>query len=164
MSANYSLSHIMGVLGSVEDPEIPSISIVDMGMIRDVSYEGGQVIVHFSPTYSGCPALAVIEASIKDALTTAGYTDVVVKPVLSPSWTTDWITPAGKKKLKKAGISPPCAAPSDLLQLPSRAAKIGCPYCESHNTRKINEFGSTPCKALYYCDACQQPFEYFKEY
>ena len=157
---------IYAVLDTVEDPEIPTISIVEMGMVRGVAIGDSEIIVSFAPTYSGCPALEVIERAIVQALHEAGYASVRIKRVLSPSWTTDWISESGKEKLRKNGISPPCAAPSELVPFPSPVGvaehHARCPHCGSENTRCVNEFGSTPCKTLHYCNACEQPFEYFK--
>ena len=138
-------------LADVPDPEIPVLSILDLGIVRDVSVNGG-VTVSLSPTYSGCPATEVIESSVLEALEIQGLESIKIKPVLSPPWTTDWISDAGREKLREYGIAPPARA--------SRA--IACPQCESLHTERISEFGSTACKAAWRCRDCLEPFEYFK--
>ena len=159
------------VLNGVLDPEIPVLSIVDLGIVRWIETECGGVTVALSPTYSGCPATEVIEASVITALKNNGFDPVQVQRVLSPPWTTDWVTKAGKEKLRAYGIAPPQgdALASDALcgstskrSLTSVQIRIACPACGSVTTTRISEFGSTPCKASYKCDECLEPFEYFK--
>lgn len=147
-------------LAEVPDPEIPVLSITDLGIVRDVQCGSG-VVVSLAPTYSGCPATEVIEASVIAALEDRGVSDVSVKRVLSPPWTTDWISDSGRQKLKEYGIAPPerGAGKSALLR---GERSVACPRCESENTEKISEFGSTACKASYRCTECLEPFEYFK--
>jgi ring-1,2-phenylacetyl-CoA epoxidase subunit PaaD len=137
---------ILSVLAGVADPEIPMISVVDLGIVREVHDD--RVII--TPTYTGCPAAQVIERDIRDALDAAGYRHVRVESVLSPAWTTDWITPDGRAKLLAYGIAPP-----------TRGTVI-CPRCGSGHTEEISRFGSTPCKALWRCLDCAEPFDLFK--
>lgn len=155
------------LLESVPDPEVPAISIVDLGIIRDVSIIAGIVTITITPTYSGCPAMHMIEESIRTALYSEGFEQVQIKTVLSPAWTTDWMSPAAKERLREFGIAPPQQTSAELLlqigsgKLSTRPA-ISCPYCRSTNTKLQSEFGPTACKALYTCNGCLQPFEYFK--
>ena len=139
---------IEAVLASVPDPEIPAISVVDLGIVRDVTPER----VTISPTYTGCPATQVIERDIRDALDAAGYRDVRIETVLSPPWTTDWITPEGREKLHAYGIAPPVP----------RGGAVACPQCGSVQTEEVSRFGSTPCKSLWRCRDCAEPFDLFK--
>jgi ring-1,2-phenylacetyl-CoA epoxidase subunit PaaD len=156
------VSRAWTALASVEDPEIPALSIVDLGLIRFVTrHPGGTLEVGLSPTYVGCPATEVIRRSVEHALSYAGVGTFAVINVLSPAWTSDWITPEGRRKLETYGIVPPeqSASMRDLLR---KARPVGCPRCHSTDTECISEFGSTPCKALHRCRACLEPFEYFK--
>ncbi len=140
---------IWRVLDDVPDPEIPAVSVVDLGIVREVRAD--PPTVRITPTYSGCPATLAIEASIRVALAQAGFADVAVETALSPAWTTDWISDAGRAKLLAYGIAPPgtCAA-------------AACPQCGSSDTVEVSRFGSTPCKALWRCRACAEPFDRFK--
>ncbi len=138
-------------LARVPDPEIPVLSILDLGIVRDVCVDGG-VTVSLTPTYSGCPATEVIESSVLTALEEQGVESIEIKRVLSPPWTTDWITAEGRKKLHDYGIAPPVPANHS----------IACPQCESLHTERVSEFGSTPCKASWRCLDCLEPFDYFK--
>ena len=138
---------IWTVLKGVPDPEIPAVSVLDLGIVRSV--EEGKVII--TPTYSGCPATQFIEQSIRDALDAAGYRDVAIETQISPPWTTDWISEDGKAKLKAYGIAPP-----DL------AKAANCPQCGSTDTEEVSRFGSTPCKSQWRCKSCQEPFDRFK--
>lgn len=151
---------ILAWLGDVPDPEIPVLSIMDLGIVRDVECDAG-VTVSLSPTYSGCPATEVIEASVVAALEDRGVIDVSIKRVLSPPWTTDWISDAGREKLKRYGIAPPERGSSKRALLRGQKS-IACPRCESVKTEQVSEFGSTACKASYRCTECLEPFEYFK--
>jgi len=151
---------ILEWLAEVPDPEIPVVSITDLGIVRDVEVGAG-VVVSLSPTYSGCPATEVIEKSVVAALEERGIADVSIKRVLSPPWTTDWISDAGRKKLLKYGIAPPNQGGSKRALTHGDQA-VACPQCESTNTERVSEFGSTACKASYRCIACLEPFEYFK--
>jgi ring-1,2-phenylacetyl-CoA epoxidase subunit PaaD len=147
-------------LADVPDPEIPVVSVIDLGMIRSVNVVEGAVEVGVSPTYSGCPATEVIEDSVIAKLRDEGVQTVSVKRVLSPPWTTDWITESGKTKLHEYGIVPPVGSASKRALLGK--GDVRCPQCDSKQTTVISEFGSTACKASYKCDDCLEPFEYFK--
>jgi ring-1,2-phenylacetyl-CoA epoxidase subunit PaaD len=150
-------------LASVEDPEIPALSIVDLGLIRFVEPRSdGTLDVGLSPTYVGCPATEVIRRSVAHALGTAGVGAFAVITVLSPAWTSDWISADGRRKLEAYGIVPPEQSASSMHELLRKARPVGCPRCGSTDTECISEFGSTPCKALHRCRACLEPFEYFK--
>lgn len=154
---------IYQILDAVTDPEIPVLTINDMGIIRDVKAEDPeQVEVVITPTYSGCPAMNTIEDNIVDALRSNGYEAVTVTTVLSPPWTTDWLSEEGKRKLKEYGIAPPVEASADKSALFAPERTIACPHCDSEDTRLVSQFGSTPCKALYKCNDCLEPFDYFK--
>ncbi|MEZ5500221.1 MAG: 1,2-phenylacetyl-CoA epoxidase subunit PaaD [Steroidobacteraceae bacterium] len=151
------------VVATVPDPEIPVLTVVDLGIIRSIEPQGDHGLrVAVSPTYSGCPATAVIHASIEEALQEAGYSPVQVRSVLSPPWSSDWISEAGRDKLRAYGIAPPQRPVGSTRALLHPQAAIACPRCESVHTSRISEFGSTPCKALYRCEDCREPFEYFK--
>jgi ring-1,2-phenylacetyl-CoA epoxidase subunit PaaD len=147
-------------LSEIADPEIPVLSITDLGIVRDVIVED-EVTVALAPTYSGCPATEVIEQSVVDALNKYGIEDVAIKRVLSPAWTTDWISEEGRKKLREYGIAPPAHGASKR-ELLFGDRKIPCPRCDSQDTAVVSEFGSTACKASYKCNDCLEPFEYFK--
>jgi ring-1,2-phenylacetyl-CoA epoxidase subunit PaaD len=146
-------------LDAVPDPELPSISITDLGIVRDVREEGDAVVVALTPTYSGCPATAVIEADVTRALHDHGIERVRIERRLAPAWTTDWITPRGRERLHEHGITPPGAT---LANGPLVSVIVRCPRCASAKTSEISRFGSTPCKALYRCDDCREPFDYVK--
>ena len=147
-------------LSEVPDPEIPVLTITDLGIVRDVSVND-EVIVALTPTYTGCPATEVIEQSVVDALHSHGVQQVSIDRVLSPPWTTDWITDDGRKKLREYGIGAPEKGASKRARLQAERA-IACPRCNSTNTSLVSEFGSTACKASYKCTDCLEPFEYFK--
>jgi ring-1,2-phenylacetyl-CoA epoxidase subunit PaaD len=147
---------IWQVLEGVTDPEIPVLTIHDLGILRGVSVNDDEVEVMITPTYNGCPAMDMITMNIKLALAEEGYKKVKVTLVLSPAWTTDWMSEEGKRKLKEYGI----AAPDKKMAIPFDG--VECPHCNSSHTRLISEFGSTACKALYQCNDCKEPFEYFK--
>ncbi|MBW7057239.1 phenylacetate-CoA oxygenase subunit PaaJ [Paracoccus bogoriensis] len=157
-------------LAQVPDPEIPVISLTDLGIIRDVAWQGDTLVVTVTPTYSGCPATAVINLDIETALRARGIEKLELRRQLSPPWTTDWITPEGREKLRAYGIAPPIdgtAADGRLAGRISRLAgrsnlAIACPRCGSNATEKVSQFGSTPCKASYRCTDCLEPFDYFK--
>ncbi len=153
---------IWQILEEVTDPEIPVLTVADLGIIRDVKiHEDETVEVVITPTYSGCPAMNVIEINIKAALQEKGFDKVKVTTVLSPAWTTDWLTESGKRKLKEYGIAPPQGS-VDKGALFGKEKDIQCPHCNSTNTEMISQFGSTPCKSLYRCKDCLEPFDYFK--
>lgn len=154
---------IWSILEQVCDPEIPVLTVVDMGVIRDVTIlEDDTVEVIITPTYSGCPAMNVIELEISATLKMNGYQKVAVKTVLSPAWTTDWLTEKGRKKLKEYGIAPPVKGTVDKNALFQDEKEVQCPHCHAMNTRMVSQFGSTACKALYQCNDCLEPFDYFK--
>lgn len=146
------------MLADVPDPEIPAVSVLDLGIVRRVD-EAAQ-LVEITPTYSGCPATLVIEQSIRAALDANGYRDFAINTVLSPAWSSDWITDSGREKLNAYGIAPPPKG-ADLAMLKNAEAAI-CPQCGSSDTVEVSRFGSTPCKALWRCKACAEPFDRFK--
>lgn len=158
--SDVSADQVLEWLQAVPDPEIPVLTIADLGILRGVSV-ADEVTVELTPTYSGCPATEVIEQSVIDELLRHGVRDVAIRRVLSPPWTTDWISAEGRAKLKDYGIAPPAhgASKRELL-LGDRS--IACPRCDSVNTRIVSEFGSTACKAAFRCSDCLEPFEYFK--
>jgi ring-1,2-phenylacetyl-CoA epoxidase subunit PaaD len=150
------------IAAAVPDPEVPVLTIEDLGVLRAVELRGERVIVDITPTYSGCPAMDTIRDDVVLALTAAGFADVEVRLVLSPAWTTDWMSDAGKQKLRAYGIAPPsgrAAVPAGPIRL---ALSVRCPRCGSLDTREVSRFGSTSCKALYECRACLEPFDHFK--
>lgn len=149
------------ILEKVSDPEIPVLSIMDMGVVRNAVLEDGIVKVQITPTYSGCPAMDVIGDDIKKALFEEGYTSEV-ELVLAPAWTTDWITPKGRRALEEYGIAAPLEAEADKEVLLYGKRLVVCTNCGSTNTRLVSQFGSTACKAQFQCDDCQEPFDYFK--
>lgn len=149
---------IRELVATAPDPELPMITIEDLGILRDVRVgPNGRAIVEITPTYSGCPAVDAIRADVLARLAAAGYDDAEVRLVLSPAWTTDWITPAGRAALKRYGIAPPNPAGPVPLRL-----SVRCPLCGSPDTREISRFGSTACKALWSCRTCLEPFEHVK--
>lgn len=145
---------------SVVDPEIPVLTIADLGVLRDVALTGDQVEVAITPTYSGCPAMNMIALEIELVLERAGFRQSKVRTVLSPAWTTDWMSEEGRRKLRAYGIAPPPASSSRRALFGARV--IACPQCGSDDTELLSEFGSTSCKALWRCKACREPFDYFK--
>ena len=152
---------IRALLEAVADPEIPVLSVMDLGIVRDVTVHPHGVEVSIAPTYTGCPATEVIERMIVVELERHGISGVTIKRVLSPPWTTDWLTEAGRRKLSAYGIAPPAGGTSKRnLLLPG--LEIRCPRCSTGDTTRVSEFGSTPCKAAYKCNECLEPFEYFK--
>jgi ring-1,2-phenylacetyl-CoA epoxidase subunit PaaD len=159
----------LAVAATVTDPEMPMLTLVDLGVLRDVDEDGEHVTVTITPTYSGCPAMATMRDDLVHALQDAGYSDVHVKVSLSPAWSSDWITELGRRKLRAHGLSAPGAAralpgggPIPLTLTPVRRA-IDCPHCGSSDVGLTSEFGTTACKALYQCRACLEPFEHVKE-
>jgi len=162
-ASEHELEAIWQILETVVDPEVPVLSILDLGIVREVKFNDDQVEIVITPTYTGCPAMDMISMNIKLALVEQGYKNIKVSSVLSPVWTTEWMSEAGKEKLRVYGIAPPNVkqqvcnndlfAPHELVQ---------CPHCNSFHTRRISEFGSTACKSLYQCNDCKEPFDYFK--
>lgn len=150
------------ILANVPDPEVPVLSVIDLGIIRDAAETEHGVEVTITPTYTGCPAMDAIATNIRMELLAAGYRNIDIKTVLSPAWTTDWMSEEGKQKLKAYGIAPPLPKQQACKQELFADEVIQCPHCNSYHTRKISEFGSTACKALYQCEDCQEPFDYFK--
>ena len=160
---NISVDHIWNMLKDVPDPEVPVLTVQDLGIIRDIHLRDEVVEVVITPTYSGCPAMDTIAANIRLVLLENGFKNIQITTVLSPAWTTDWMSEEGKEKLKAYGIAPPnprqqvcnneLFAPHEVVQ---------CPRCNSFHTHRVSEFGSTACKALYQCDECSEPFDYFK--
>jgi ring-1,2-phenylacetyl-CoA epoxidase subunit PaaD len=153
---------LWAILEQVPDPEIPVLSIVDLGIVRHVREDAaGRVHVGLTPTYSGCPATEVIRSCVRAALDAGGFDEAVLEEVLSPPWTSDWLTPRGREKLRAFGIAPPRQSVASPRAL--RAARtVCCPRCGSGDSERVSEFGSTPCKAHYRCGACGEPFDYFK--
>ena len=149
---NLSEAKVWDWLESVPDPEIPVISVVDLGVVRGVSVMGNAVEVTITPTYSGCPAMAVISMDIETELAKQGISDLTLKTQIAPPWTTDWLSDKGRARLESYGIAPPQAAGG-----PKR-----CPHCQSTALEKVSQFGSTPCKAQWRCKDCLEPFDYFK--
>lgn len=157
------LASVWKLLEDVCDPEVPVLSVVDLGIVKDVKLIEDEVEITITPTYSGCPAMDAISLDIRLKLAEHGYKKVKLNTVLSPAWTTDWMTDAGKQKLKAYGIAPPntkqqvCAT-----RLFAESEAIQCPLCNSYHTKLVSYFGSTACKALYQCKDCNEPFDYFK--
>ena len=157
----HTVQQVWEWLTAIPDPEIPVLSLVDLGIVRRVTALPDGVEVEVAPTYSGCPATEVIEKSIVDGLLERGVGNVVLKRVLSPPWTSAWITDEGREKLRAYGIAPPADGESKRAML-GNMKSIACPRCGTTTTTLVSEFGSTPCKASYKCDVCLEPFEYFK--
>jgi ring-1,2-phenylacetyl-CoA epoxidase subunit PaaD len=155
-------AQVWDALRAVPDPEIPVISVCDLGIVREVHTGADAVTVVVTPTYSGCPATEVIATSIRDALTRAGVSRVEIQTRLSPPWTTDWIAPEAAERLRAYGIVPPSSAAPAGLQPLRFVPRLACPRCGSQHTERLSEFGSTACKATYRCLDCREPFEYFK--
>ncbi len=149
------------VLEEVMDPEVPVVSVMDLGIVRNVDWADGHLHVVVTPTYSGCPATEYIETAIREALQAAGFAFPKVSQRLDPAWTTDWITDQGRERLKAYGIAPSVGS-SDKRSLVSGVAQVTCPHCGGDETEQLSEFGSTACKALYRCKSCLEPFDYFK--
>ncbi len=151
---------VLGWLSEIADPEIPVVSIQEMGMLRDVNITGDACEVLLTPTYTGCPAMGIIEADIKALLHEKGVANATVKMIYQPAWTTDWMTDEAKEKMRRYGISPPVhSGCGDIFKAEQH---VSCPKCGSEDTAVVSRFGSTACKALYKCNTCHEPFEYFK--
>ncbi len=155
---------IWQLLEEVSDPEVPVLSILDLGIVRQVEVEGQAVTVTITPTYSGCPAMNTIATDIRLRLLAEGITQLTIHNQLSPAWTTDWMSAAGREKLEAYGIAPPVngTATGHLLNLFGQVTAVRCPLCKSENTHLVSQFGSTACKAFYQCNDCHEPFDYFK--
>ena len=153
------------ILERVMDPEVPVLSVVELGVVREVEVLDGTVTVTLTPTYSGCPAMHLMEEEIRTALTEAGFEEVVLRTVYAPAWTTDWLSEGAREKLRAYGIAPPGAMTAEpLVQLGRPVRTVACPFCGSPNTSTASEFGATACKSLHVCHACRQPFEHFKAF
>jgi len=164
MLASVSIEQVYAWLQEVPDPEIPVLSVVDLGVVRDVAFEGDACVVVITPTYSGCPAMREITEDIRQVLARHGVGEVRVETRLSPAWTTDWMSEKGRAALKDYGIAAPAQQAIDISGISRRNAgpAIECPRCGSRDTRLVSNFGSTSCKALYRCVSCREPFDYFK--
>jgi ring-1,2-phenylacetyl-CoA epoxidase subunit PaaD len=169
VAANADLAAAREIASAVPDPELPMLTLADLGILRDVAVEDpedGRIVVTITPTYSGCPALREIAHDLRNRLARSGFTDVAVRTALAPAWSSDWITAEGRRKLREAGIAPPRPAPRGPVPLilgPTRHEPVACPRCRSADTTRIAAFGSTACKALFRCEACREPFEYLKD-
>ena len=164
-AASGRLDRLRALVGAVPDPEIPVLTLADLGILRDVREEAGRLVVELTPTFSGCPATAVIAADVRAVLAAAGEPDADVRIVLSPAWTTDWIGPQAREKLRRYGIAPPGKAAAtgvSVLRFASPPDAIRCPRCGSARTEALSAYGSTPCKSLHRCLACREPFDWFK--
>ncbi len=161
---NDSMATVRALLDQVVDPEIPALTIAELGILRNVniSKPDNCVTVTITPTYTGCPAMTMIEMQIRDVLLRAGYPSVKVKTILAPAWTTDWLGEGARTKLRKLGIAPPAGRANNGAAAAGDEIGIACPRCGSFQTHQLSRFGSTACKALYRCDACREPFDYFK--
>jgi ring-1,2-phenylacetyl-CoA epoxidase subunit PaaD len=161
--SNISIAKAWQILETVCDPEVPVLSILDLGIVREVKINNETIEVIITPTYTGCPAMDMIAMNIRLALLENDYHNIQITSVLSPAWTTDWMTEAGKQKLKSYGIAPPNARQQVCDdKLFAAAEAVQCPHCNSYHTSRISEFGSTACKSLYQCLDCKEPFDYFK--
>jgi|SRR6185437_5484729 len=159
-SSNVETQRVWELLNTVTDPEIPVLSIIDLGIVRDIKIENETLEVIITPTYSGCPAMDLIGMNIRKKLIENNFEKISIIHRLSPAWTTDWMTDEGKEKLKSYGIAPPVSKTFDSNYL--KNLPVQCPKCASINTRLISQFSSTSCKALYQCEDCREPFDYFK--
>jgi ring-1,2-phenylacetyl-CoA epoxidase subunit PaaD len=155
-------SNIYSLLNEIPDPEIPVISIVELGVIRDVDIDNKNIEVTITPTYSGCPAMKQMEDDVRSKLKNNGFENVKINTVYTPAWTTDWLSKEAKKKLQDYGIAPPEESTTDKSFLTGRQKAVTCPRCKSQNTVMVSQFGSTACKALYKCKDCLEAFDYFK--
>ncbi len=151
---------IWQIVSEVPDPEVPVLSIADLGVLRNVSVENGKPIITVTPTYSGCPAMDMISMGIRMALLENGFTNIEIRTVLSPAWSTDWMSEAGRQKLKEYGIAPPVG--KSISQQALEQTIVPCPHCGSNHTKLVSEFSSTACKAFYTCSDCYEPFDHFK--
>ena len=156
------LDQVWSWLGEVPDPEIPVISLTDLGIIRDIVWEGDTLVVAVTPTYSGCPATSIINLEIEAKLRSKGVENLRLERRLTPPWTTDWITPSAREALSAYGIAPPVGLAGRVNRLAGSAPEVTCPRCGSVDTERVSQFGSTPCKAAYRCTNCLEPFDYFK--
>ena len=154
---------IYSYLEEVKDPEVPVLSVIDLGIVRDVVFhDNDEIEIFITPTYSGCPAMDVIAMNIRIQLSLLGFKKIKITQILSPAWTTDWMSEEGKQKLRDYGIAPPNPKQQVCNEKLFADEVIQCPHCNSWHTHRVSEFGSTACKALYVCDECKEPFDYFK--
>lgn len=164
-SAAPTRERVLEILETVKDPEVPAVSVVELGIVRKVDVEGTRVAITITPTYSGCPAMREIEQDIREALAGEGLGDIVIQTVHAPAWTTDWIGPEAREKLRRYGIAPPGRVEEGgFVALARRRAAVPCPHCGSDETELRSEFGSTACKAIHVCKACGEPFDEFKAF
>ena len=154
--------NILQLLSQIPDPEIPVITIAELGVIRDVLFNADEIEIKITPTYSGCPAMKQMEDDIKSTLKKTGFEKIKITTVYSPPWTTDWLSTETKEKLRVYGIAPPEETTQDKSWLSGKPKTVHCPRCRSSRTKLISQFGSTACKALYQCEDCLEPFDYFK--
>jgi len=170
MNAAATRESILEILAEVKDPELPMIDVVELGIVRDVSFDDGRVTVDITPTYSGCPAMQVIEQEIVATLALHGFEGAKIRTVYSPAWTTDWMTEEARERLRSHGIAPPgpvennSGGIAELVSLRRARPTIACPFCGSANTVEKSEFGSTACKSIHFCNSCHQPFDRFKPF
>jgi ring-1,2-phenylacetyl-CoA epoxidase subunit PaaD len=158
-----TIGEVRDVLAAVVDPEIPVLTIADLGVLRDVQVEDGRVVVTLTPTYSGCPAMDEIRADVRTALAQHGWDDVDVRTVLAPAWTTDWMSDDGRRKLREFGIAPPGRRVDGPVLVPlGRRPDVTCPQCGSDDTEELTRFASTSCKSMWRCRSCREPFDHFK--
>jgi len=162
-----TIDYIKEILSNVTDPEIPALSIEDIGILREVIINQNEVEIVITPTYSGCPAMYFIENQVRETLTKAGILNFKINTILSPAWTTDWMSETAKMKLKESGIAPPISNSkqfdqSNIFNIIKILNDIECPFCNSRDTKVLNEFGSTACKSLHFCNECLQAFDHFK--
>lgn len=153
---------IWKLLNEIPDPEIPVISIVELGVVRGIKIEEDEAFITITPTYTGCPAMKRMEDDIRKTLLQSGFNSVEIEMVYKPAWTTDWINDVAREKLRKYGIAPPVENTQDKSFLSNNPKQVPCPRCKSNKTKVISQFGSTACKALYQCEECKEPFDYFK--
>ncbi len=178
MVTSAGLAAARAIAAAVPDPELPMVTVADLGILRDVAAEGDSLVVTITPTYSGCPALPEIARDLRRRLAASGYAQVTVRTALAPAWSSDWITAEGRRKLSAAGIAPPHAVPANrgpanrgpgrlgpipLTLTETRREPVACPRCGSADTTRTAAFGATACKALYRCESCREPFEYVKD-
>ena len=163
VTTQHTLEHARAVAGAVTDPEVPVLTIADLGVLRDVALDGDTATVTITPTYSGCPAMETIRDDLHLALEAAGFADVAVVLTLTPAWTTEWMSAEGKQKLTAYGIAPPTGRAAVRGAIPLTLA-VKCPRCDSLRTRELARFGSTSCKSLWQCEDCFEPFDHFKNH
>jgi ring-1,2-phenylacetyl-CoA epoxidase subunit PaaD len=154
--------NIYDLLNEIPDPEIPVISIVELGVVRDVEINGKNIEVKITPTYSGCPAMKQMEDDVRKKLVENGFDKIKITTIYTPAWTTDWLSREAKEKLRSYGIAPPEETTTDKSFLTGKTRRVVCPHCKSTNTTMVSQFGSTACKALYKCNDCLEAFDYFK--